>query len=202
MFWTKRPPSSNWPNGRSTTEKQWQGSNQYNKYRCCLRRRAAETFVNDIKKLTYKDKPKTEIGAIPRPPLKAGHWFSNKDEIPKDMQSSQVYQLKCSSWPATDIGETISQVGRRLEEHGAPTSTLAPKVLLQSDRIAATKKIAKQNGDFDSGQDCNGIPPVSSSNRRGAETTSAVHWHIKETNIISIGQIELSSIETDIRIVF
>ena len=146
---------------------------------------ATKRFVSDIKRLAYKVKPKTEIRAIPRPPPKIGHWFRNKDEIPKYMQSNVVYQLNCSSCPATYIGKTIRQVGRRLEEHGAPTPTptptVPPEALRRSARIAAAKKIAKLNVDSDSSEDWNRVPPVSTKNRGHAEVTSAVHRHIKET---------------------
>ncbi|CAF1639809.1 unnamed protein product, partial [Didymodactylos carnosus] len=83
----------------------------------------------------------------------------------------------------TYIGKTLRQVSRWLKEHGAPPpkSEEPPVVPKRSARIAAKKQIVKLDVDSDSGEDRNGVPPVSTKGHGQTETRSAIHRHINDT---------------------
>ena len=48
---------------------------------------------------------------------KVGQYFSNKDVIPKELQSYVVYKFTCSCCAATYIGETSRHLSTRIKEH-------------------------------------------------------------------------------------
>lgn len=58
---------------------------------------------------------------------------------------------------------------------------MLPQALQRAARIAATKEITKLDVASDSDEDWNGVPTFTTKNRGHAETTSAVHRHMKET---------------------
>ena len=77
--------------------------------------KSSKKFIQNIKRIAKQLKPTAEVLAISRSLRMVGHFFYNKDEIKRDMQSNIVYQLNCSSYQATYIGKTIRQIHRRLE---------------------------------------------------------------------------------------
>ncbi|CAF4708676.1 unnamed protein product [Rotaria sp. Silwood2] len=106
------------------------------------------------------------------------------------MQSNIVYQLNCSSCPATYIGETTRQIYRRLKEHGAP-QPLVPtpeERVRRSARIAEKAKAKTANISFlpNSSNDENGDTTGSTKIDEQAllDIKSAVHRHMHETNHI------------------
>ncbi|CAF3954010.1 unnamed protein product [Rotaria sordida] len=143
-----------------------------------------QQLSKDIKKLAMKVKPTTQLLIVPRPPPAIRQMFKNKDEIPKNLQSNIIYQVNCSSCPASYIGKTTRQACIRLQEHGAPTEIPAEHTnenLRRSARIAAMN--ANNNAQisyYESGSSEDDLPSTTHTSAIKRHITSTKHkidWH-------------------------
>ena len=72
---------------------------------------------NKISRLITNSYPQVSLRVIFRPSNTIGQWFKYKDCIPDALQSSVVYEYKCSRCNATYIGQTKRQLTVRIAEH-------------------------------------------------------------------------------------
>ena len=147
--------------------------------------KSTHKFIRDIRETAKKLKPTAQIIAISKPPKAVRHFFYNKDPIRKDQQSNIVYQLNCSSCPATYIGETTRQMLRQLKEHGAShhSTPTSEEGVRRSTRIAAKARIYNIVSTPNSSIDENGDNTVSTTVNEltSSDKTSAIFRHIRET---------------------
>ena len=72
---------------------------------------------NKIARLVKECYPQVSLKVVFRPSNTIGQWFRYKDRIPDALQSSIVYEYKCSRCSASYIGQTKRQLRVRIAEH-------------------------------------------------------------------------------------
>ena len=71
-------------------------------------------------------RPDLDVRFYAKPPRAVGTFFPNKVPVPKHLQSSTVYTVKCKDCEDTYVGMTKRQTITRLHEHGASKDLFNP----------------------------------------------------------------------------